>query len=301
MSIADPPVSNGNGAPFGQIYDRGYQHYEGERLGQRHAIYALTKYSAKRALGIRKNWTAKVMPVIVYIATALIIIIPLGIIAFFEDADPLQYWDYIGFVYLILVLFVASTAPELICSDRREKVLPLYFSRSMRRSGYVFSKLLATALLTLTVSLLPMLIYWLGRQLLADDPLQAMQDGMDDLWRIFVLAMLVAFYLGSLGVAIASTTKRSAIAVGGVVVGLFLIGAVASGLASTIGSDPWQRILVFFSPLNTIENFSLALWDQPNIDETWGEMWAAPVYAAVMILVVVVSTLFTLWRYRSYD
>ena len=47
---------------YGEVYDRGYKHYEGERLGRRQAFRALTRYSISRSLGIRKRWTAKIVP-----------------------------------------------------------------------------------------------------------------------------------------------------------------------------------------------------------------------------------------------
>ncbi len=52
---------------YGEIYDRGYQHYLGQRLGRQHAIWALILYSIKRAMGIKKSWTAKVIPFILYL------------------------------------------------------------------------------------------------------------------------------------------------------------------------------------------------------------------------------------------
>ena len=101
-----------------------------------------------------------------YIAVGLVVAIPLGIRAFLPDADVLEYWDYFGIIFSILGVFVASIAPEMLCGDRRENVLTLYFSRAITRTDYLLAKLLGTALLTLTITLLPMLIYWLGRQLL---------------------------------------------------------------------------------------------------------------------------------------
>ena len=41
----------------------------------------------KRALGSKKRWTAKVVPVILYVAVALLVIIPLGIQAFIDSAE----------------------------------------------------------------------------------------------------------------------------------------------------------------------------------------------------------------------
>ncbi len=76
-----------------------------------HAFRALTGYSMKRALGSKKRWTAKVVPVILYAAVALLVIIPLGIQAFIDSAQILQYWDYFSVAWLILGVFVATDRP----------------------------------------------------------------------------------------------------------------------------------------------------------------------------------------------
>src|SRR5215217_9117311 len=63
-----PVPSAGTTEPsrYGEIFDRGYKHYDGPRLGRRGAFFALIRYSMKRALGIKKSWTAKIIPIFLY-------------------------------------------------------------------------------------------------------------------------------------------------------------------------------------------------------------------------------------------
>ncbi len=110
----------------------------------------------KRALGSKKSWTAKVVPALMYIAAGLMVVIPLGIRGFIEDIELLEYWEYFPYIFTILGVFVASIAPEMLCNDRHENVLSLYFARAITRMDYLLAKLLGTALLTLTITLLPM-------------------------------------------------------------------------------------------------------------------------------------------------
>ena len=63
----------------------------------------------------------------------------------------------------------------MVSSDRHDKLLPLYFSRPIGRGPYVLAKLLGTGLLTLSISLLPAAILWLGTGLLAKEPLPALR------------------------------------------------------------------------------------------------------------------------------
>src|SRR4051812_43250595 len=63
--LPQAPVEGGR---YGEVFDRGYKHYDGPRLGRQHARRALVGYSVKRAMGIKKSWTAKVIPIFLYIA-----------------------------------------------------------------------------------------------------------------------------------------------------------------------------------------------------------------------------------------
>ena len=56
---------------YGEIFDRGYLHYDGPRLGIPAAIWALARYSMARAIGIRRPWTAKIIPFLIYALAAL--------------------------------------------------------------------------------------------------------------------------------------------------------------------------------------------------------------------------------------
>ncbi|MGH2532752.1 MAG: ABC transporter permease [Thermomicrobiales bacterium] len=248
-------------ARYGEIFDRGYRHYDGPRLGRGHAYGALVRFSIKRALGIRKSWTAKIMPILLYVAVALPVVISLGIRAFLPNASVLEYHDFFGFIFVIEGIFVAMIAPEMLCEDRRQNVLPLYFSRALSRADYVVAKLAAVATLTLTMSLVPAAILWLGRQLLEGSPLSAMKENAGDLGRIVVAGTIIALYLGSIGLMISSFTPRKAISVAVTVIAFILSTFLAYALAAAIESPDYERFLVFLSPTDTISGFVHRLFD----------------------------------------
>ncbi len=286
---------------FGEVYDRGYQHYTGPRLGRAHAFRALTGYSTKRALGAKKRWTAKVVPVILYVAVALLVIIPLGIQAFIDSAEVLQYWEYFSVAWLILGVFVATIAPEMLCSDRREKTLILYFSRPITRLDYLLSKLLATALLTLTITMIPLIVFWLGRQLLEDSPVRAMGDHLGDLGKIILVSVLVSAYLGALGLVISSFTGRKAIAVGVIIVAFIFFNALAAVLQEAFGNADQKAWFALISPIRTISEFVLGIWGQQNGDGAFGNPLNTWIYGAVMIVVILISCAIMYWRYVPED
>lgn len=297
-----PMTTRQDGLAFGEVYDRGYQHYTGPRLGRAHAFRALTGYSMKRALGSKKRWTAKVVPVILYVSVALLVIIPLGIQAFIDSAEVLQYWDFFSVAWLILGVFVATVAPEMLCGDRREKTLILYFSRPITRLDYLLSKLLATGLLTLTITLVPLAIFWLGRQLLANSPVRAMKDNIGDLWKIIVICIIVSAYLGALGLLVSSFTGRKAIAVGVIIVAFLFSSALAGVLQDVFGNPDQKAWFALISPARTLQQFTWGMFGVPPADgEAFGNPLNTWVYGVAMLAIIAICCAIMYWRYVPED
>jgi ABC-2 type transport system permease protein len=126
---------NATQGQYGEIFDRGYLHYEGPRLGQLHGIWALARYSMARAVGIGRPWTAKVIPMLLYAAVAIPVAMSIGIRAFFPAFEFLDYVSFFGAIFLLEGIFVATIAPEMVSSDRHDRLLPLYFSRPISRNA----------------------------------------------------------------------------------------------------------------------------------------------------------------------
>lgn len=299
-SVPDPAVAS----RYGEVYDRGYKHYDGPRLGRRHAFGALITYSIKRALGIKKSWTAKIIPIIVYVSAIIPIVVSIGIKAFFPAGTPIGYSGLMGLLFGVQGLFVATIAPEMLCGDRRENVLSLYFSRAIKRYDYLLAKLAATGILTLTISCLPAVIYWLGLQLLADHPLAALKDNAGDLGRIIVAGSLIALYLGALGLVVSSFTGRKSVAVAVIIVGFGITTGLALTLANVVTSLTVKQYVRFLSPADTVAALATRLFE-PNVDYSsdsiWGQYLPLWQYAAGMVGIVVVCCAVMAWRYRPED
>jgi ABC-2 type transport system permease protein len=287
---------------YGEIYDRGYRHYDGPRLGRRHAIRALTVYSMKRALGIKKGWGSKVIPILLYVAAGLPVVVYLAILGFVrlagvfggEDPEFLSYPEFFQLIFVVEGLFVATIAPEMLCGDRRENVLPLYFSRAITRADYLLAKLVATAILTLTVSFAPAAILWLGRQLLLGDPLLGMRDNLADLGRIAVAGVLIAFYLGAIGLMISSFTGRKAIAVGIIILGFLLSESIAGALSFALDEN---HVVYDYLPLLSASTTIVGLLDRlfgVAEMEIQLPLW---LIVAEMIAVIVLCTVVMILRY----
>jgi ABC-2 type transport system permease protein len=284
---------------YGEVFDRGYARYDGPRLGRRGAYTALVLYSIKRALGIKKSWTAKIIPIILYSAAFVPVIVMVSIIAFVPNADVASYPTYFGIIFGIEGLFAATIAPEMLCGDRRENVLPLYFSRAITRSDYLIAKILATAVLTLTIAAPPPILLWLGRQFLDDSPLSAMAHHLDDLGKILLISTAIAFYLGSIALTVSSFTGRKSIAVAVTVIGFGISVALAHGFWFALEGHSQRRFFVFMSPVNVVGNFVNSIFGEvPSADVPfpWTD-FSTWIYLAGMAAVVAACLAIMYWRY----
>jgi len=291
---------------YGEVFDRGYAHYDGKRLGRGQAFRSLIGYSIKRAMGIRKSWTAKIIPFLMYLGAFIPVIVMIGITAIIPQAEIANYPDYFAAIFTIVGIFVASVAPEMLCVDRRERVLPLYFARAISRFDYVLAKLIATTVLTMTLSVLPVVILWLGRQLVAESPGRAMRDNIDDLGRVVLIGALIALVLGTGGLVLSSLTDRRIVAVAIIVV-LFLVLTVTANVGyELVGfEEEWGRYLLLISPNDTF----FALIDQlfpGTTNEGDGSLLEAADFSTgflvtYMVAFVVLGIVFIRWRYSPRE
>lgn len=294
---------------YGEIFDRGYAHYDGQRRGRRGAITSLIGYSMKRAMGIRKSWTAKVMPFILYVAATIPLIVMIGVLAVFrtmgnldEFGDFVSYSGYFQAIFTMLGLFVAICAPEMICVDRHGRTLPLYFSRAIARGDYVLAKIVGMTLLAMTMTALPGAILWLGQQLTQAKARQAMVDNIGDLGKVLVLGTLVSLMYGTVGLMISSFTNRKGVAIAIILIGFLVITGTAQGLSVALEDYDWSKWFLLLD-LNTV---TLSLSDRFFHDvrgNTFVERLELSQTGAILVMLgyALVASLVLRWRYSARD
>jgi ABC-2 type transport system permease protein len=218
----------------GAVYDRGYRPYEGERGRRGAATFALYKASMRRALGIRRSWRQKVAPFVLLGIVTIPAIVNVGIgyvtrnELFSDRVDIISYREYIG-VSAALLLFVALVAPDVMCPDRRQHVLPLMFARPLTGLDYVVAKVGAIGTIVFMFSFLPQVVLFVGNMFVSDSALEYFTDHLAILWKVPIAALLLAVYYAVIGVAIASLTDRRIVA-GAAIIGLLLVTSIASGI-----------------------------------------------------------------------
>lgn len=292
-----PPVAGpAADARYGEVFDRGYAHYDGPREGRRRAVRSLFGYSVKRALGIRRSWTAKILPALLYVSAFVPMIVIIGIAALVPDANVASYPDYFGGIFILVGIFAATVIPDILIPDRREKTLPLYFARAITRFDYVFAKLAAAAVLTMTISVIPGIILWLGRQLTADSPANAVRDNIGDLWRVILFGTLIALTLGTISLVISSMTDRKGVAIAVIIIA-FLVIPVLVELAITELDQDWRRYFAFGNMQLVFSAIGASLFDaEPNLDVQEADLptW---MYYVWVCFVIIAGSLFVRWRY----
>ncbi len=233
LDATSGPGRNSVGGSGGAVYDRGYRPYEGRRGRRGAATFALFKASVRRALGIRRSWRQKVAPFSLLAVVTLPAIVNIGVGYVTRDqlADRIEiitYRDYVG-VSSALLLFIAIVAPDVVCPDRRQRVLPLMFARPLVGIDYVAAKVGAIVAILFAFSFIPQFILFVGNMLVSDSALDYFTGHLDILWKVPLAVLVLAVHYAVIGVAIASLTDRRIVA-GASVIGLFLVTSIASGV-----------------------------------------------------------------------
>lgn len=294
----------GNGAApqrYGEVFDRGYKHYDGPRRGQSGAITSLIGYSMKRAMGIRKSWTAKVLPFLLYVAITIPLVIQIGLSAIVPDLEFASYSGYLSGIFFIVGIFVGTAAPEMICVDRHERTLPLYFSRAITRVDYVVAKVVAMSLLTMTMTVIPSILLWLGRQLTAEGVGQAMRENIGDLGRVVFVGIMIALVLSTLGLAISSFTNRKGVAITLIIITFLVLTAMANAGLELLDEMEWSRYLIAMHLPLLFLGLSDHLFGDVDDRVVDRANFSFAAYLAYMIGLILVSLVILRWRYAPRD
>ena len=149
---------------------------------------------------------------------------------------------------MVILLFAVVLAPELLCPDRRDGTLALYFSTAVGRGEYVLGRFLAVAVPLLLVTLVPMLVLFVGVTFFDDEPFTYLREEWAQLPRILGAGLLLAVYYAVIGLVVSSFTGRRAYAIGGYV--LLLIAT--TGVAGLIMNATDQEKYIAAAQLSTL-------------------------------------------------
>jgi hypothetical protein len=263
------------------------------------AVISLARWSALGALGARKSWRAKFLPVTLTLIAMIPAFAVLAIRAIagqeFADEFPelIPYRQYLTEIGLTVTIFAAILCPELLCPDRRDNVLSLYLSTAVGRFTYVIGKVLAAVVPMLALTLLPVLVLFAGNTFFAESALDYLGEHWLDAGRIFASGFLLAFYVSLLGLAVASFTSRRAFALGAYAALMLIPTFVGATLVDDAGVDKRVQVIM----LGRLPIAAARSLYGGREDPTWS-LPAAWWWGACGV-VMAVSSLCLWWRYRK--
>ena len=312
----DTPQGPGSPPAGGVIHDLGYQRYDGPRLGRSQIVTALAWHSFRAAFGLGRGAKAKIVPVIAFLALCL----PAIVNAFVMSKGNPRAVDYDTYVPalrdIIMTIFVAVQAPELVSRDLRSRVLPLYFSRPIKPGDYPLAKYLGFTAACLVMLEVPLLLLWGGAV--------ANVHGGSAVWaetRALFPGLLVglmwAVSLAAISLFLASLTGRRAFATGTVAITLLLTytlaeillqvesqGVVHGGPVGGLvinGPPPSlaEKVSGLFSPFTLFDGVRMWLGGTNSADSVLKPGAFGAVYALVLLVLVGLCLAGLAARYRK--
>lgn len=291
--------------PGGSIYDLGYQGYTGLRLGRRSAVLALFFQTLRACYGIGRGGRAKIAPFALAALAILPAVIAVGFASLAKqagggslgDISPIRYESYHGLVSILIMLFCAAQAPELFGRDQRYGVLPLYFTRVLTRVDYALARIGGLIAALLIVEITPYVVLFLGRVLVAADPVTGLTDELGQVPHFLLQGILVAGLLGGLAGLIAAWTPRRAYATAAIIA-VFIIPPIIVGIIGTQTSLDLARAIVLFSPADVLDGTNAAIFGSVSENAVVSAVdlpgWA---YVAAAAVGLVASIVLTVRRY----
>jgi len=227
----------------GEVFDLGYHHYEGPREGRMRARKAVWINGVRTALGIGRGLGSKALAALLFIAVMMpAVAIGIGATTAGDLVEFPGHDAYYEIISILLIIFSAIIAPELLCPDRRDGVISLYLVRPLTTTDYVAGRWLAFLSVTLALVYLGQVVLFIGFVLAADQPGDYMRDKWLDIPRFLLAGLAVAVFTTTIPLAVTAFTTRRAYAAA-FVIGLFLISLPVAGILSICeeGSGDQQR------------------------------------------------------------
>ena len=224
-------AAEGNGSV---IHDIGYKPYTGPRLGRGQILRALYFFSLRSTFGFGRGARARIIPLTAFAVMMLPAAISIYKVATVGGQPALPYTHYAYNTSLLMILFVAVAAPELVSRDLRHHTLPLYFSRPLRRADYPMAKLLALATGIVLFEGLPLVAMYLGT-IASSTTGSSVWGQTKDLVPGLLVALAYGIAFAPLTLLIASTTGRRAMATGAIAI-LFLATTAISHVFESVGT-----------------------------------------------------------------
>lgn len=296
-----PAVPAQPAPPADVIHDIGFRHYDDVRFGRGWVVRSLLVDTLRGVFGLGRPARSKVMPwILVAVLLAPPLVIALVAVLTHADTLPISYTQYLSQLQLPIALFVAGAAPYAVSRDLRFGVLPLYMSRPMIRTDYVWARYGGLAIAVFLITAGPQTLLFIGA-LLAKMPfghnLSGWLGGM-------AASVFLSIILAAIGLTIAAFTPRRGLGVAAIITTLLVVQGVAgvlSEIALHQGAETWSVVAGALDPFRLVDGVASKVLGVeaavPRFAPTTGAEIA--VYVMVYVVIVGVCALLLNRRYRK--
>lgn len=279
-----------------EIYDIGYRHYDGPRLGRGYSTRALTVHSLRGVFGLGRTARSKIIPFALGFIMLLPAIVSIAMMALMKQRG-MAYSGFAVYMQTVVAIFLAAQAPTVVAPDLRFRVLPLYLSRPVTIAEYVAAKVIAmTAALFLLVAV-PLTLIYVGELLIdLDGPPQT-----KEYLGAMAMALLLSLLLSSFGLAIASLTPRRGLGIASVIALYLLTSAsvpVIYGTLYSTGNESGAAWAWLLNPFWLVDAVQVWLFSTTaNVPD--GGYPPGPVPALIMVVLIGIGLAALAARYRK--
>ncbi|MGW4409948.1 ABC transporter permease [Nonomuraea sp. NPDC004702] len=278
-----------------EIYDIGYRHYDGPRMGGAYATRALTVHSLRGIFGLGRPARSKIVPFALVVIMLLPMVVSIAFMALAKQRG-IPYSGYAVVMQAVVAIFLASQAPTVVAPDLRHRVLPLYLSRPISVFQYVTAKVIAmTAALFLLVGG-PLTLLWIG-ELVVDMP---GPPATGEYFGALLMALVLALLLSAFGLALASFTPRRGLGVASVITVYLLSSASVPLLYGTMlntGNESGAAWAWLMNPFWLVDSVQSWLFGTPSHAD--GPYPNGPASAAILVVLIGVGLAALALRYRK--
>ena len=241
-------AAGAEGGGDGRVFNLGYRRYAGAREGRARARRALFINGVRTCFGLGRGAWPKALMVLFFGAAMAPAAVLIAVGGLFSDMggvpdiiDLPGADEYYRNVSPVLLIFAAIIAPELLCPDRREGVIHLYFARPLTAADYVIGRWTAFFAVSLALIYSGQALLLAGLTMAAPEPLEYLRDNWLDFPRSLLAGAAVAIITTTIPLAVSAFTPRRAYA-SVAVIGAFTLTLISAGaLDETLA--PWSRLI----------------------------------------------------------
>ncbi|UBU14373.1 ABC transporter permease [Nonomuraea gerenzanensis] len=280
-----------------EIYDIGYRHYDGPRLGRGYSTRALAVHSLRGVFGLGRPARSKIVPFALAAIMLMPAVVSIALMALLKQRG-IAYSGFAVIMQAVVAIFLAAQAPTVVAPDLRYRVLPLYLSRPVTITEYVGAKVAAMTVAVFALIAVPLTLIYLG-ELVVDMP---GPPATGEYLGAMLMTLLLAVLLSAFGLALASFTPRRGLGVASVITVYLLSSAsvpIVYGSLYSTGNESAAAWAWLANPFWLVDSVQHWLFGTPRHSIEDAAYPSGLASAVVLVLLIAAGLAALALRYRK--